>query len=55
MCIRATSKRTASVTCGAAGSAVVDDVAVSTDVKDALVDLVIAATENWAAATGWCR
>ena len=34
-------------------SAVDDDVDVYTDVKDPVVDLVVAVAEEWAAATGW--
>jgi GrpB-like predicted nucleotidyltransferase (UPF0157 family) len=34
-------------------SAVDDDVEVYTDVKDPVVDLVVAVAEEWAAATGW--
>lgn len=34
-------------------AAAVDDLEVYTDVKDPVVDLVVAAAEEWAAATGW--
>lgn len=34
-------------------STVVSDVETYSDVKDPVVDVVIAAAEEWAAATGW--